>query len=339
MIYRILLIITIILFSAPCLAGEKRYRVEILVLSHIQHEAIPAEAEWLRDFSASLDFLTPEDDEEAEEEAEDDEATLDEDSGTELLAANEPAVDHPGADGPGETEAAPGPETDDELLPDEDQPQDPWANVVVVEELSDVMREAWRHLRLSAPFRPEQYLSWEQSADQPFPLLRMHDLEVVLTDDPFADLRETDAVEPEEQAEEAQNPAQVQETDPLQTEQATGEPAEEAEEPELPDPTLFYRLDGTVMLRRSRFLHLDLDLELRQAVFDDQALARTPILSSESESSASELPVPSSFLIHTLNQSRQVKSRRMEYFDSPVLGVLLWITPFELEDEAESVPD
>ena len=41
--------------------------------------------------------------------------------------------------------------------------------------------------------------------------------------------------------------------------QAAGESAEESE---LPEPTLFYRIDGTVMLRRLRFLHLDLDLEL-----------------------------------------------------------------------------
>jgi hypothetical protein len=29
----------------------------------------------------------------------------------------------------------------------------------------------------------------------------------------------------------------------------------------------------------------------------------------------------------------------MEYFDSPVLGVLAWITPFEAEDEAENLSD
>jgi hypothetical protein len=29
----------------------------------------------------------------------------------------------------------------------------------------------------------------------------------------------------------------------------------------------------------------------------------------------------------------------MEYFDSPVLGVLAWITPFEAEDEAESLSE
>jgi hypothetical protein len=40
-------------------AQEKRYRVEIIVLTHMQHDEAPREADWLRDFSDSLDFLIP----------------------------------------------------------------------------------------------------------------------------------------------------------------------------------------------------------------------------------------------------------------------------------------
>lgn len=259
MIYRIFLIVFLTLFYSLCSAGEKRYRVEILVLSHLQHEAAPSNAGWLRDFSSALEF--PQDEE-----------------GTETQ--------------------------DDELLPDEDQPAEPWADVIAVESMGDAMREAWRRLRLSAQFRPEQYLSWEQSVEEPFPSLRFHDLEVVLIDDPYADLRKIDAFEAE-----------------------------------LPDPTLFYRIDGTVMLRRSRFLHLELDLELRQPLFDEQQSTPALNLGDENESGQPERPFSKSFLIHKLKQSRQVKSQRMEYFDSPVLGVLAWITSFELEDEAEGNAD
>ena len=317
MIYRIFLIIILILFTSPGTTGEKRYRVEILVLSHLQYEAVPSDAEWLRDFSSSLDFLKVEDGED-----EDGEETQDDEVGAELLIVNSEA------DEPGGTVTAPGQETGSELLPDEDQPEEPWADVIAVESMSDVMREAWRRLRLSAPFRPEQYLSWEQSADEPFPSLRIHDLDVLLIESPCDDLRETSTVE----AEEKDGPF-------VFTDQGNilpgGAMEEDAEEPEWPDPTLFYRIDGTVMLRRSRFLHLDLDLELRQAVFDEQLLTSASILSGENESGEPELPLPTSFLIHSLKQSRQVKSQRMEYFDSPVLGVLAWITPFEAEDEAE----
>ncbi len=37
-------------------------------------------------------------------------------------------------------------------------------------------------------------------------------------------------------------------------------------------------------------------------------------------------PLPSAFLVHRLEQSRPVRSGRMEYFDGPVLGVLAWLS-------------
>ena len=299
MTYRIFLVILLIFFTAPGMAGEKRYRVEILVLSLLQHEAVPSDAESLRDFSSSLDLLT----------VEEGEVTHDDE-----LFPNDDLL------------------PDDELFPDEDQPEEPWADVIVVESMSDVMLEAWRRLRLSALFRPEQYLSWEQSADEPFPSLRIHDLEVLLIDDPYADLRETDAIEAEEEDKTVVFTDRGNKLPGDAIEPAAGE---SAEDPELPEPTLFYRIDGTVMLRRLRFLHLDLDLELRQAVFDEQLLTPASSVNGESESGEPALPLPTSFLIHKLKQSRQVKSQRMEYFDSPVLGVLAWITSFELEDELE----
>ncbi len=307
MIYRIFVIVILIFITAPGMAGEKRYRVEILVLSLLQHEAVPSDAEWLPDFSSSLDFLKVEDGEGTQ-----DDELFDDD---ELF-------------------------TDDELYADEDQAEEPWADVIFVESMSDVMLEAWRRLRLSALFRPEQYLSWEQSADEPFPSLRIHDLEVIQMDDPYADLRGTDAVKAEEEDKTVVFTDRGNKLPGDSSEQAA---EESAEEPELPEPILFYRIDGTVMLRRLRFLHLDLDLELRHAVFDEQLLTPASSVNGESESGMPALPLPTSFLIHKLKQSRQVKSQRMEYFDSPVLGVLAWITSFELEevveDEAEILSD
>ena len=112
MIYRLFLIINFLLFAAPCIAGEKRYRVEILVLTHIQHEAIPSEAGQLRDFSASLDFLKTEDDDENETEGA--EATGDEEIGAEQLIFNEPV----GAQ-PGEADTEQGEDPGGEILPDD----------------------------------------------------------------------------------------------------------------------------------------------------------------------------------------------------------------------------
>ncbi len=318
--YKIFIILFLLFYVAQTVAGEKRYRVEIIVLTHLRHEAVPSDAESLGDFSGSLDFLEAKSDEDEEEDGEDENRGDRQDDvvGAELLQ-----------------------ETGPELLPDEDQPEDPWADVIAVEDMSDVMRETWRRLRLSAPFRPEQYLSWEQSANEPFPSLRIHDPDVLLIENSCTLLDETLATEASEYAAKEHEDGPFVFTDRGNI--LPGDAMENAaEEAELPDPILFYRIDGTVMLRRSRFLHLDIDIELRQAAFNEQPPPLTPILGGESESGKPgepELPLAASFLIHQLEQSRQVKSQRMEYFDSPVLGVLAWITPFETEDEAESLSD
>jgi hypothetical protein len=322
--YKLYLIVflTLVCLSLSAFAQDKRYRIEIIVLSHLQHDAVPLETDWLRDFSEATDFLyvpeVDEDDEEANG------ATADAEEATADSGSAEPGalVDVSG------TELLPGAE----LLPGEEAEPDPLMAVVHIETMSEVMQESWRRLRLSGPFRPEQYLSWEQGADEPFPLLRIHNEEIVLLDDPWADLR----AEPEEDADAAAAEAEEPIVFSDQGSILPGEP-EPAEEVELPEPTRFHQIDGTVMLKRTRFLHLDLDLELREAVFDEMALTRALILQEEgdgqeeSEDGELEIPQPSSFLTHSLKQSRQVKSQRMEYFDGPVLSVLAYITRVEVE--------
>ena len=301
-----ILSLTSVLLASTGMAAEKRYRVEILVLTHLQHEAVPAEVESLRDYSESLDFLIDEKDED------DGEGTAN--SGTETIS--------------GDTSLAAEQDPDSDLLQEIKLEEDPWADVEAVETMSELMQIAWRRLRLSAPFRPQQYLSWEQGADEPFPLLRIHDKDVILIDDPYADLREADV------ADEKGNKTVVF------SDQGITLPDAPMEEPELPEPTLFYRIDGTVMLRRTRFLHLDLKLVLREAVFADPAEALAPVLSQERmPTKPGEPPEPTSFLIHTLEQSRQVKSNRMEYFDGAVLSVLAWISSVEVEEEADGEGD
>ena len=95
-------------------------------------------------------------------------------------------------------------------------------------------------------------------------------------------------------------------------------------------------------MRRSRFLHLDLDLQIREAVFEAETEpARLGLLSAgytepaDDDEAPAEEPKPSSFLLHDLVQSRQVKTGRMEYFDSPVLGVLAYISTVEPEVQPE----
>ena len=325
--YKIFLIYFLIsiLYTGNGLAQDKRYRVEILVLTHLQHDAEPREATWLRDFSDSLDFLKA-----PEEEAEGEESNENE-------AENGPAPEEALTEAATATVAdaenfPPGEEPDEELgeEPGEELEEDPLAEVIHVETMGENMQEAWRRLRLSGPFRPEQYLSWEQSADEPFPSLRIHNQEVVLVDDPYADLRAQLAMEELESAEGLEKPIVFND----QGNVLPGEPLEGTEEEaELPDPTLFHQIDGSIMLKRSRFLHLELDLELREALFDEMAMRQALIAQEELEGEEIELPQPSSFLIHSLKQSRQVKTARMEYFDGPVLSVLAYISSVEVEED------
>ena len=275
--YLILFIICLLL-ATPVLAQDTRYRVELLVLTHLHHVQEPRELPFLEDYSPAMDLLAPP---AAVEKAEGDEEEADID-----LAA----------------------------VPETEEP-DPNA-IVHIEEMSEVMREAWRRLRLSAPFRPEQYLSWEQGSTEPFPALRIHDPEVIMVVDPYAEQR----LELLEQAQTT-----------VFADSAGLDSLDETEEPELPDPVVFYRLDGSVTLKRTRFLHLELDLQLREAVWDEESLARAEVMTPEYEK-----PQPSAFQVFALRQSRQVKTRRMEYFDGPVLSVLAYITSIAVEANQET---
>ena len=320
MCYKLFLIIffMFVCFSESAIAQDKRYRIEIIVLSHLQHDAVPLETDWLRDFSEATDFLFVPEVDEDEEVADGSSADAEEAAGDSGSAEPGEQVDT------GSAELLPVAE----LLPGEEAEPDPLMAVVHIETMSEVMQESWRRLRLSGPFRPEQYLAWEQGADEPFPLLRIHNEEIVLLDDPYADLRTETEQEADAAATEGEEPIVFSDQGSI----LPGEPEPE-EEIELPEPTRFHQIDGTVKLKRSRFLHLELDLELREAVFDEMAMTQALIAREEAEDGEIEMPSPSSFLIHSLQQSRQVKTARMEYFDGPVLSVLAYLIPVEVSED------
>ena len=307
-IHKLIYILFLSLFACSLWAQDTRYRVEVLVLTHLRSVEPATEADEIRDYSSSLDFLTPGEETEEGESGEEATGPTDETAGAEQEGtAGEPSA---------AAEAEPDPN-----------------EVVHHEEMSDVMQEAWRRLRLSAPFRPQQYLSWEQGNQEPFPALRIHDLEVVLVKDPESRRRlkmiEADLLEDESEQRE-------KETLFVTSGSTTPEPAgglvvlpqaaEIPEEPELPEAVPYYRLDGTVKLRRSRFLHLDLDLQMREGIWEPEPLeivARDPVIF--------ERAGPTLFRVHELQQSRQVKTGRLEYFDGPVLSLLAFITAIKVE--------
>ena len=315
--------------QAPAPPDEPRYRVELIVLMHLDHGAEADRMRWLEDYSSALDLLAP------EPEGEDPEAV----EGSE--PAGEPAAP-PEAGGASAFDPAasadPGAAAGD-LAQAEEAEVDPLGGVVHVPELGAQMQDAWRRLRLSGPFRPLQYLAWEQGASAPFPTLRVHDEEAVLVQDPWA---------AERAALEAVAATMDEPVVPAPGNEADAEFTGDAEDTGLPPPIRYFRLDGTAQLTRSRFLHLALNLEWREPVYgpasgstSDAGLAGAPApppdfppAGTPALADASQ-PPPDAFDIWRLAQSRQVRLRRMEYFDGPVLGVLAWVTRVNASTGAE----
>jgi len=341
MAYRFFLIlfVTFGVSAEPVAAQDSRYRVEIIVLSRPNADATPREVETLRDYSNAVDFLAPEP------------AADESDAGQDAPASTGAA----GASAD-EMEPAPGGEPEDAAA----EPAPP--PLVHVEELSDVMRDAWRRLRSSAAFRPLLSLAWEQDASPPFPLLRVHDPSPVLTDDPWAAVRERLATgEPldavfaatvlaalppvADPPDAAPTDRDAEPRDPVD-EAAVSAPPAGLTLDRIPPPRRFYALDGTVSLVRSRFLHLHVDLQQREPVYapaDAQAplvlprgLRTMPALDAGgAELPAGPEPVPTAFRVFSLEQNRQVKTGQLEYFDGPVLSVLAYVTAIETPAESE----
>lgn len=311
MTYRLFLIVFIISVTGiePLQAQEQAYRVELLVLRHLDGAEDIDPEQVLRDFSEALDLMPPPEPE--TDDAEDENADKQEVPETLADAASLPGSDN----------------EEDGIEPGEDGEEGP--RIILHEDYSDTMRQAWRRLRSSAGFRPEFYLSWEQPDEEPYETIRVHDLELLFEDDPFADLR-AEALEASENAE-----VPVFSDVPMEE-----LPADEAViGPELPDPIRYYRIDGTARLSRSRFLHLDLDIEYR---VPDYSEVWEPDLQVADVQVAEDQPAtrrPHAFTVHRIAQNRQVQTRNIEYFDGPVIAVLALISRIEPEpDVGESEP-
>jgi len=164
--------------------------------------------------------------------------------------------------------------------------------------MSTAMQDSWRRLRNSASFRPMVFITWEQTRVDYHPAVRIHDDDVIAEQlhfpyqTAFFDLRSSDVGS------------------------------------EYLAP--YYRLDGTAQLSRTRFLHLDLDLEYRVDLLprpEPVPGSRDEALEAQEEDAGQVLAhSPGPAMVHALKQSRQVRTDQMHYFDTPFLGVLARVT-------------
>lgn len=303
------------LMPAPLLAQqatsqqnvERHYRVELVVVRHLAGVSDSAPQHELRDLTDVLDLYAP----------------VNESAGNAKDAAPT-AADAGLADGQLAEES-----TDERAA-------------VRIDDMSDTMREAWRRLRSSSGFRPELFRAWERSGDGPFPQLRIHDDELLFEIDPAA-LNSGAQVD--------EHGALVFSDATIQRQHGSEAKLEPGEQPKAPPVQYYYRIDGTATLARTRFLHLNLDIELREPLYEPTATSSNPEAPLKTATELAEgyanngviLPLSgskigpaaaaTSFRIHRIAQRRQIKTEQMEYFDGPVIGVLVFVTGFDVTAE------
>jgi len=156
------------------------------------------------------------------------------------------------------------------------------------------MDGVWRRLRSSQGYRPLVYAAWQQNRTDYYPPIRVHNQQVIDTQ-----LRPPTHV----------MVADLAAQDPLAAYRST-----------------FYQLDGSVQLRRSRFLHLYLDLEHREesaGEATEAGLLHGPdiLTGAENESTISQ-----TYDIFNLKENRQIRTGRLQYFDTPYFGALVLVS-------------
>jgi hypothetical protein len=134
--------------------------------------------------------------------------------------------------------------------------------------------------------------------------------------------------------------------DPLVVATEAGQPREE-----------LWELDGVMTLYRKRYIHAELALKLREPATREVQLVEIPDstmddplaettkalnwqlqwedLSSPGESEHDRSAEVSYLRAYQMKQQRRLRSQELHYFDHPLLGVLLWITPVTHEGEPD----
>jgi len=161
----------------------------------------------------------------------------------------------------------------------------------VLTEKSTTMDNVWRRLRSSQSYRPLLYAGWQQNRVDYYPPIRIHDEQVIDTQ-----LRPPTHIVV----------ADLASADPLAAYRS-----------------VFYQLDGSLQLKRSRFLHLFLDLELREPMHQSGAGAD---MAAPVDMAPATVDGADGYGIYTLAQNRQINTGEMQYFDTPHYGALVYVS-------------
>ena len=164
----------------------------------------------------------------------------------------------------------------------------------IVTQKSDKMDNAWRRLRSSQNYRPLVYTAWDQNRVDYYPPIRIHNEQVIDTR-----LRPPTPV----------MVADLTSEDPLAAYRST-----------------FFQIDGSLQLRRSRFLHLFLDLEFREKNTNNAIEAGFLGGGDTQVDMGSDTDGRGVHGVYTLSQNRQISTGQMQYFDTPYFGALVYVS-------------
>jgi len=164
----------------------------------------------------------------------------------------------------------------------------------VLPAISDYMNDVWKRLRSSQNYRPLVYSAWEQNRTDYYPPMRVHDATVIATE-----LRPPTSI----------MVADLTADDPLARYRST-----------------FYQLDGNVQLRRSRFLHLYLDLEYRVSTAPGDLDTSVEDIPRTEAMLEMDIDNTATHEIFALKQNRQIRTGDVQYFDTPFLGALVFVS-------------
>ena len=164
----------------------------------------------------------------------------------------------------------------------------------IVSQKSDEMDNAWRRLRSSQNYRPLLYTAWDQNRIDYYPPMRIHNEQIIDTR-----LRPPTPV----------MVADLTSDDPLAAYRST-----------------FFQIDGSLQLRRSRFLHLFLDLEIREKKTNNAIEAEVPGEGDTPVDMGSDTDERGVYGVYTLSQNRQISTGQMQYFDTPYFGALVYVS-------------
>ena len=102
----------------------------------------------------------------------------------------------------------------------------------------------------------------------------------------------------------------------------------------------YYWLSGTLKLSVSRYLHFETDLHMKQRITRQEVIEQSPPpgensgfgsffgMAKELTPITIERPVLQDYRFF---ESRRMRSKEIHYFDHPLMGVIVKVTPYELE--------